>query len=146
MNQSRDIIHQLHIEGDIDTTFQAISTARGIAKWWSLDASGHSETGALINLNFGPEHKWQAQVTQLVAPTEFEIVLIEADPDWLETTVGFQLKSVQTGVDLRFYHQGWPQANDHYFISCYCWAMYLRLLKRYIEHGEFVPYGDRLKV
>jgi uncharacterized protein YndB with AHSA1/START domain len=29
-------------------------------------------------------------------------------------------------------------------VSCYCWAMYLRVLRRYLEHGERVPYEGRL--
>ena len=36
--------------------------------------------------------------------------------------------------------------NDHYKISSYCWAMYLRILKRYVESGEEVPYENRLNV
>jgi len=28
--------------------------------------------------------------------------------------------------------------------SCYCWAMYLRLLARHVERGEVVPYEARL--
>jgi hypothetical protein len=47
---------------------------------------------------------------------------------------------------VRFHHTGWPQSNDHYRISCYCWAMYLRLLKRNVERGEVVPFGQRLEV
>jgi Activator of Hsp90 ATPase homolog 1-like protein len=31
-------------------------------------------------------------------------------------------------------------------ISSYCWAMYLRILKRYVEFGEEVPYEKRLQV
>jgi hypothetical protein len=38
------------------------------------------------------------------------------------------------------------RSNDHFRISCYCWPMYLRLLRRHIEHGEVVPYADRLDV
>jgi hypothetical protein len=34
----------------------------------------------------------------------------------------------------------------HYRTSSFCWAMYLRLLKRYVEHGEVVPYEKRLDV
>jgi len=29
-------------------------------------------------------------------------------------------------------------------VSCYCWAMYLRIMRRYLEHGESVPYERRL--
>jgi uncharacterized protein YndB with AHSA1/START domain len=38
------------------------------------------------------------------------------------------------------------KADAHYRVSCYCWAMYLRILKRYLEHGETVPYAKRLDV
>jgi len=31
-------------------------------------------------------------------------------------------------------------------ISTHCWAMYLRILRRHFEHGESVPYEDRLDV
>jgi hypothetical protein len=30
--------------------------------------------------------------------------------------------------------------------SSYCWAMYLRLLRRNVEAGEVVPYAQRLDV
>ncbi len=49
-------------------------------------------------------------------------------------------------TQVRFSHSGWADANDHYHTSCFCWAMYLRILKRYVEHGELVPYEKRLEV
>ena len=124
----------------------AISTARGLAKWWAQAAKGHTEIGAILDLEFGPGYHWQAQVTEMVPSVEFELVLIKAEPDWLNTTVRFQLIPSADAVEVHFCHQGWPERNDHYNISCYCWAMYLRLLKRYVEHGEFVEYAERLNV
>jgi uncharacterized protein YndB with AHSA1/START domain len=141
-----DIIHYFQINSSIEKVFQAISSARGISKWWSLDASGHSELGAILDLDFGPGYQWQGQVTSMVAPIEFELLLIKADSDWINSTVGFQLSSVQNLVDVRFYHKGWEKANDHYYISGYCWAMYLRIMKRYVEYGENVEYHQRLNV
>lgn len=47
---------------------------------------------------------------------------------------------------VRFYHTGWPTENAHWRISCYCWAMYLRVMRRYLEHGDIVPYENRLDV
>jgi hypothetical protein len=60
--------------------------------------------------------------------------------------VGFELEEAGGETQVRFHHLGWPAANDHYRISCYCWAMYLRILKRYLEYGELVPYEKRLEV
>ncbi|QQS40328.1 MAG: SRPBCC domain-containing protein [Acidobacteriota bacterium] len=45
---------------------------------------------------------------------------------------------------VRFSHTGWPNDNDHYRISSFCWAMYLRLMKKYVEDGTVVEYSKRL--
>ena len=141
-----DIVHYFLVNSSIESVYKAISTSSGIAKWWAREAEGHSELGALLDLDFGPGYQWQAQVTQMVPPTEFELVLVKADPDWVDSTVGFQLTAIQKATDVRFFHRGWKEANEHYYISCYCWAMYLRIMKRYVEHGEEVAYEERLNV
>ena len=141
-----DIVHYLQVNGDQEKIYQVISTPRGISKWWSLDASGHSELGAVLDLDFGPGYQWQAQVIEMVPPVEYTLLLIRADPDWINTTVGFHLEQSDGAVNVRFHHKGWDQASEHYYISCYCWAMYLRLMKRYVEHGEVVDYDQRLSV
>lgn len=140
-----DIIHYFQVNSPVEPVFETISTSKGISKWWSLDADGHSELGAILNLDFGPDYQWQAQVTQMVPPHEFELTLIKSDPDWMNSIVGFLLSPGQNGTDVRFYHKGWKEASDHYYISCYCWAMYLRVMKRYVEYGEFVEYEERLQ-
>ena len=69
-----------------------------------------------------------------------KVTLIGADEDWLATRVGCVLKEEEGVTDVRFYHTGWPKANEHDGVSCYCWAMNLRLLRRYVVHGEVVAY------
>jgi hypothetical protein len=72
--------------------------------------------------------------------------MLHADADWLDTTVEFRLswRDAQTWVE--FAHVGWPAMNEHYRISNFCWAMYLRVLRRSLEYGEVVAYADRLQV
>jgi hypothetical protein len=72
--------------------------------------------------------------------------LTQSDPDWQNTRVGFALTEKDGVTDVSFHHLGWPQGNEHYRISCYCWAMYLRVRRRYLEFGEVVDYEDRLDV
>ena len=102
--------------------------------------AGHEYT-----LWFGPDYDWRARVSRCVPPSEFEFELTEAHEDWLGTRIGFHLKATEKGTEVRFHHTGWPIDNEHYRTSCYCWAMYLRLMKRYVEFGEIVPYKDRLE-
>ena len=146
MSQPIQVTHYLYINGSIDQVFQNIATARGLAQWWASGAAGHMELGAMVELDFGVDYRWQAQVTEMVPPVEIELTFTKADPDWLDTTVKFQLVQLTEAVEVRFWHKGWKEANHHYSVSCYCWAMYLRVLKRFVEHGEFVDYADRLTV
>lgn len=48
-------------------------------------------------------------------------------------------------TSVRFSHTGWPEDNDHYRISSFCWAMYLRLMKKWVEDGTVVEYARRLE-
>src|SRR5262249_26073532 len=117
-----------------------ISTPTGLDTWWTSRASGEPKEGAEYELWFGPDFDWRAVVSRCVPQTEFELELTDVHQDWLRTRVGFVLEEKDGATYVRFHHTGWPEANDHYQGSCYCWAMYLRLLKRYVERGEVVPY------
>jgi hypothetical protein len=81
-----------------------------------------------------------------VKDSTFELQIARADVDWMGTRVGFHLQEKNGNTNVYFYHIGWPTQNEHWRISCYCWAMYLRIMRRYVEHGEFVPYEKRLDV
>ena len=142
-----DILQDLPIKADADRVFDAISTPDGLNRWWTQYSAGKPIEGAEYELWFGPEHEWRARVIRAESPSRFELELVAADEDWIGTRVGFELESKDDGSTLlRFHHTGWPRANEHYRISCHCWAMYLRVLRRYLEHNEIVPYEERLDV
>ena len=77
---------------------------------------------------------------------EFELEMTHADRDWTGSRVGVRLEGTGEVTRVQFRHTGWPDANAHYRTSCHCWALYLRVLRRYLENGESVPYDDRLDV
>ena len=141
-----DIYHQLTINAPGRDVFEGIAFPKGLDAWWTKTSNGKPEMGNEYRLDFGPEYKWKAIVTKCRMYNEFEWNLTQADADWIDTKVGFLLQGENNFTRVLFYHLGWPQENDHYKRSNYCWAMYLRILKRYLEFGEFVSYEIRLKV
>jgi uncharacterized protein YndB with AHSA1/START domain len=140
-----DIHQDFPIKAAIDEIFRAISTPVGLNHWWTETSSGTPDVGAEFHLGFGPDYQWQAVVTKSIPNEEFELQLTKSDADWKGSRVGFQLESRPEFTWVRFYHRGWPAANEHYRISNHCWAMYLRVLRRYLEHGETVEYSKRLE-
>jgi len=140
------IFHDFPVNAAAEKVFQAVSSSKGLEGWWTKRSSGEPKEGNEYTLWFGPEYDWRAVVSRCVPQKEFELRITEADKDWNETRVGFSMVEKNGVTQLRFHHRGWPEANEHYRVSCFCWAMYLRLLKRYVEFGEFVPYEKRLDV
>jgi uncharacterized protein YndB with AHSA1/START domain len=141
-----DILHDFRIDVPPVEVFRAVSHPEGLDRWWTQRSAGEPKEGAEYELCFGPDCAWRAKVTRCVPDSEFELELTRAEEDWVGTRVGFQLDGGRNGTQVRFYHMGWPGQTEHYRISCYCWAMYLRVLRRYLEYGESVPYERRLDV
>lgn len=140
-----DILQDFAVQVPPDRVFDGVSQPALLDQWWTLRSRGEPSVGSAYELDFGPGHLWHAVVTIVRPGAAFELRLTDADPDWSNTTVGFDLSAAGGGTQVRFHHSGWSEPSDHYRTSCHCWALYLRILRRYLEHGEIVPYDRRLQ-
>jgi uncharacterized protein YndB with AHSA1/START domain len=134
-----DILQDFPIRAPRARVFAAVSTPAGLDAWWTKRAGGTPAPGNEYELGFGPQYDWRAEVSRCEPEAEFELRITRADADWTGTRVGFRLTDRGDTTGVNFSHTGWPAANEHYRISCHCWALYLRLLRRYLEQGEVVP-------
>jgi uncharacterized protein YndB with AHSA1/START domain len=141
-----DIVSDFPIKAPRERVFEAISTPGGLDHWWTKSSAGEPRRDAVYQLDFGPGFHWQGVVTRFEPPGRFELEIVAADADWLGTTLAFELDQGPDSTVVRFSHRGWPNPNDHWRVSCYCWPMYLRIMRRWLEHGETVPYEQRLDV
>ena len=141
-----DILHDFPIAAAPSVVFENVTTPRGLDSWWTERSSGTPVEALDYHLYFGPEYDWRARVAHCEQDRAFELEMTRADADWTGTRVSFQVDARDGGTWLRFGHTGWRAPDDHYRISSFCWAMYLRVLKRHIEQGESVPYDQRLNV
>ena len=139
-----DIFHLFPINAGIETVYKNISTPVGLNDWWTKNCEGKPFTGEIYQLHFGNQYQWQGMVTKHEINCAFELTIIKADADWLDSKVGFLLNANNQFTQVDFYHTGWKENNAHYKTSNYCWAMYLRILKRFSEFGETIKYDDRL--
>jgi uncharacterized protein YndB with AHSA1/START domain len=142
-----DILHRLPIAAPVPRVFEVISTPAGLNEWWTLSSEGEPHVGATYRFDFGPGFDdWRGQVTRVETPHLIEWVMVHADGDWEGTVVAIALAPLGARTILEFAHRGWRDANEHFRTSSCCWASYLRVLRRYLEHAERVPYSIRLDV
>jgi uncharacterized protein YndB with AHSA1/START domain len=139
-----DIFYTFPIDAPVNKVFAGIATPEGLDAWWTKTSSGIPQIGEVYTLYFGPEYLWKAIVTKHQHNEVFELELTDAMPIWMGTKVGFTLTAKGSGTETAFYHTGWIGNTEHYRTSGFCWAMYLRILKRWLEHGETVAYEHRL--
>lgn len=141
-----DIFHTFPICAAAPTVFEAMTSPAGLAQWWARAARGHVRLGAEYVLDFGPGYEWTARVTRCTPGVSFEWEMVDVMDDWRASRVGFALRPDNDRTWVDFYHTGWQAVTEHYKVSNCCWAAYLRILRRHLEHGETVPYEDRLDV
>lgn len=139
-----DIFHDFAIAAKRGAVFDAITLPSGLDAWWTKTCTGVPTVGGLYSLGFGPGYDWRARVTEVVPNECFELQVIQADEDWTDTRVRFELLAASGVTPVHFRHLGWASNNDVYRVSCFCWALYLRHLRRYVEHGERLPYEQRI--
>ena len=137
------IYHDLHILAPAAKVFKGISEPSGLDEWWTYRSQGKPELNATYSLEFPGGYDWRGTVSKCIKDKEFELEIHDADPDWNGTRVGFLLQEQGGGTALQFYHAGWKVVNPHFRISSFCWAMYLRILKRFLESGIRVAYEKR---
>lgn len=139
-----DIFLSFPVNAPIEQVFDAVASPTGLNQWWTLRSNGKPTTGSTYELYFTEGYDWRANVLNACAPFSFELKITKATPDWQGTRVIFSLEEKDGYTQVNFSHLGWPDNNDHFRTSSFCWAMYLRLMKRYVEFGETVKYGKRL--
>ena len=140
-----NILHDFPIKAEASRVFECISAPAGLDQWWTQTSSGVPALFSPYSLGFGPEYDWEARVTRYVKGEEFELELIEAADDWQGTRVGFRLLPMGDHTQVSFWHSGWKDETPHFRTTSFCWAMYLRILRRHLERGETVPYEQRLE-
>lgn len=141
-----DILHRLPVRASAARVFEMFASPEGLSEWWTLTASGVPNTGATYGFDFGPGYAWQGVIAHCEPDRWIEWQMTVADGDWTDTRVGVRLSASGDMTVLEFYHRGWKDANEHYRTTNCCWASYLRVLRRFLEHGERVPYAERLDV
>lgn len=138
-----EILHQLVVRATATRVLAALTTAAGLDSWWTM-TSAVTGGGSVFAFGFGPEYDWRAQVVRMGSDgVEWEFT--RADGDWTGTRVGFGLKEADGLTTVCFSHRGWAEANEHFRVTSFCWALYLRHLKRYVEAGVVIPYSERLE-
>ncbi|GAB3339880.1 hypothetical protein GCM10027429_26780 [Marivirga atlantica] len=123
--------------------YDAVSLPEELVKWWPKNCKGKRAEGEVYNYFFGEPYDWYAKVESLTPNKYIAFKITEADDDWNLTTFSYEIIEQPNQLKLRFQHANWPENNDHFRFSAFCWAQLLNGLKKYLEKGEEIPFRER---
>lgn len=136
------LMHSVTIKGDAESIYEAISTAKGLASFWTKDSQAEPKVGSIARFGFGGP-VLEMKVEELRPGRLVRWSSHSGFPDWENTTVTWEIvPGTDGGQEVRFTHEGWavdlPQSN---LASVnYTWGRVVGRLKKYAETGEPVPF------
>ena len=128
-----DIRHLVFIKSTPEKIYEAISTQKGIASWWSVHNNALPQTGMVYRISFGGDYYKEIKITELVPNKKVVWEILEAHPEWLNTKVSFEITREKDVAELRFSHSGWNDYTDMFAQCNHHWGVYLENLKKYTE-------------
>ena len=137
----QSIHHVVPIAAPPTRVYEAISTTRGLAGWWTTDVSGSAQPGGVIAFGFTGEFDPEMRVTGLQPGERVTWELAGGHPNWDGSSFEYELQPSGTGTLLRFWqHYGRQLSDDDYGIYNYNWGYYLESLRLLCETGAGKPF------
>lgn len=145
-----DIIHRVGIKAPIAKVYEAVSTAKGIAGWWTTDTTGTSEVGGQMVRFCTPDGKEIGAMAMDVTPVEPNKKVewrFTAGPDeWIGTDVVFDMYQEGEYTIVLFAHKNWRQAGEFMAHCSMKWATFMLSLRELVETGKGKPSPVDMKI
>ncbi len=124
---------------DPDTVFTALTDIDALTSWW-VPAAGGVDAGETLRFLFG-----NGELVLFVGEADrpnrvrWDVLACEPVPDWVGTSIFFELAPAGSGTELRFRHQGLNR-NLECFDDCYAgWTHYVASLVDFVDRGAGAP-------
>ncbi len=138
------LMHMVLIDADEGKIYEALSTSKGLASFWTADSHAEPKVGSTARFGFhGPV--LEMTVDELKPGKRVRWSAKGGFPEWNGTTVTWDIKPAKDGGESRevtFNHEGWPvelPAADLASVN-YTWGRIVGRLKKYAETGRPAPF------
>jgi uncharacterized protein YndB with AHSA1/START domain len=122
-----------------DAVFSALTDVDALTAWWT-PAGGGAGAGQTLRFLMG-DREVVMQVEEAERPTRvrWDVHVCEAAPDWVGTTITFDLTPAREGTELQFHHHGLNPELECFDMCQAGWTRHLASLVDYVDRGAGRP-------
>jgi len=135
------LVHQVNVKATPEAIYKAVSTADGLASFWTSESKAEPKVGSIASFGFGGPTQ-RMRVDELVPGKRVKWTGLADFPNWGDTTVSWDLFPAESGeTSVTFRHANWPEtvSQDDLGSINYTWGLIVERLKQYAETGKANP-------
>jgi|SRR5581483_5831052 len=140
-----DILHRVGIKASPRLVYDALTTPKGLAAWWTTTTTGDGNVGGVLKFRFG-SGGFDMKVLAAEPDTHVNWQVIDGPAEWVGTTISFDLKQDGDYTNVMFKHQGWREPVEFTHACSTKWGTFLMSLKSLLETGKAAPYPNDVKL
>jgi uncharacterized protein YndB with AHSA1/START domain len=142
-----DIRHRVGIAVPRDRVYKEVTTTEGLAEFWAQKVEGDPAVGGKLSIFFGaPSPAALMEVAELSPDERVQWRCVGGPPEWVGTTVTFDLKDGEGETVLLFTHAGWRDPVEFMHHCSTKWATFLIGLRSGLEGGDFTAAPNDTKI
>jgi uncharacterized protein YndB with AHSA1/START domain len=142
-----DIRHRVGIAVPQNRVYKTLSTKDGLAEFWTRQVEGDSAVGGKQNFFFGsPKPAAVMEVAELSPDDRVQWRCVEGPPEWVGTTITFDLTESGGETVLLFTHADWREPVEFMHHCSTKWASVVLGLRSGLEGGAFTAFPDDTKI
>lgn len=161
-------IHQaVLIEAPVEEVFDALTTQKGLAGWWTHAATATAEINSVARFPFGANYFKEMKIVELRPSELLKWNCIAGADEWVGTTISFKLLGGDVESLLKshpemtgqleqvhqkkltlviFQHDDWRKQTLMFAECSYTWGQFLRSLKLLCETGKGRPWPEQHQI
>ncbi|HEV7163981.1 MAG TPA: SRPBCC domain-containing protein [Gammaproteobacteria bacterium] len=140
---SSNIMHSIAIKTTPARAYEAVTTERGLAGWYTPATKAEPRVGGTNEFTFGDYGALRFRVEKLEPSRHVDWVGVDCPPEWKGSHVSFDIKPEdENTITFTFSHTGLPSNYDGYACFNYLWGQYVRSIKLLLETGAGEPFGS----
>jgi uncharacterized protein YndB with AHSA1/START domain len=129
-----EIMHRIDIEAPSEKVYAAVATQDGLRGWWTADSVAGDRPGGKAEFGFEKRAAvYQMTIEKLEPPSQVVWKCAGGNPEWIGTTLTWNIRREDDGTVLRFTQSGWREMTDMVATCNSTWGELMYRMKDFVE-------------